>query len=170
MFKAADPVQGHAKIVHEDIHVAPEAIRTALLEFFPQANAEGADLEGAEFIVSGGRGTHGEKGFALLQELADALDASLGASRAAVESGWAAAGRQVGQTGKSVGPKIYVACGISGAVQHTAGISGSDAIIAINNDPDAPIFNVADYGIVGDIFEVVPALTAAVKARKAALA
>jgi electron transfer flavoprotein alpha subunit len=163
VFKAAEPVDDHAEVIHEDITVDPASIRTELLEFHPDMSAEGADLEGAEFIVSGGRGTHGEKGFTLLEELAEVLDASLGASRAAVESGWAPYGRQVGQTGKSVGPKVYVACGISGAVQHTAGIGGSDAVIAINNDPEASIFNVADYGIVGDLFEVVPALTAAIK-------
>ncbi|WP_283170949.1 electron transfer flavoprotein subunit alpha/FixB family protein [Curtanaerobium respiraculi] len=168
VFKATDPVEGKATVIREEFHVDPATIRTQLIDFFPEENAEGKDLEGAEFIVSGGRGTHGEKGFALLRELADVLDASMGASRAAVESGWAVPARQVGQTGKSVGPKVYIAVGISGAIQHMAGISGSDRIIAINSDPNAPIFKACDYGIVGDMFEVVPALTAAIKAKKEA--
>ena len=167
VFKKSAPVEAKAEIIREEFHVAPEQIRTELLEVIREAAGELVDLEGADIIVSGGRGVGGPEGFAPVKALAEVLGATVGASRAAVDSGWISHAHQVGQTGKTVAPKLYIACGISGAIQHLAGMSGSDCIVAINKDPDAPIFDVADYGIVGNLFEVLPALTEEIKKLKA---
>lgn len=134
------------------------ASRTKVLETVKEVSETAINLQDANIIVAGGRGMGGEKGFQLLYELAEVLGASVAASRAAVDEGWIPYRHQVGQTGKTVGPKLYIACGISGAVQHLVGMQSSDIIVAINKNPEAPIFSVATYGIVGDAHDIVPML------------
>ncbi len=137
----------------EDIYIPKSKLE--ILDF-TRGGGKHVNLQDADIIVSGGRGIQDPKNFALIEELAEALGGSLGASRAAVDAGWIDYPHQVGQTGKTVNPVVYIACGISGAIQHLAGMKSSDFIIAINNDINAPIFDVAHYGIVGDLFEVIP--------------
>jgi electron transfer flavoprotein alpha subunit len=154
-------------IIRDTFTVPEESVLTKVIEIIRDSHGKGAiDITGAEFIISGGRGMMAPENFAMLQELADELGGVVGASRSAVDAGWMPGDRQVGQTGKTVRPKIYIACGISGAIQHLVGMQDSDMVIAINRDSSAPIFEVATYGIVGDLFQVVPAITQRIKELK----
>jgi electron transfer flavoprotein alpha subunit len=156
------------QIVKESFDLKEESVFAKVLEIIDdrKPGAEAVDVAAADIIVSGGRGLQGPENFHLLQELANELGGVVGSSRAAVDAGWMPYERQVGQTGKTVRPKIYFACGISGAIQHLVGMQESNVIIAINRDRQAPIFDVATYGIVGDLFQIVPAMTEYIRKKR----
>jgi electron transfer flavoprotein alpha subunit len=150
------------EVIKFDPAIDPGQLKTKVLEVQKDTSGK-ADLTEANVIVSGGRGMKGPEGYAILEELADVLGATVGASRAAVDAGWRPQKDQVGQTGKIVSPTLYIACGISGAIQHVAGMGSAKYIVAVNKDAEAPIFARADYGIVDDLFKVVPELTKEIK-------
>jgi electron transfer flavoprotein alpha subunit len=157
-----DSRTGEVKVV--EVSGAGFTERTKILDIIKEVEST-VNIAEADIIVSGGRGMQKPENFSLIRDLAEVLGGAVGASRAAVDAGWIPYSHQVGQTGKTVCPKLYIACGISGSVQHMAGMQSSDFIIAINKDPEADIFQIANLGIVGDALEVLPALTAAFKER-----
>jgi electron transfer flavoprotein alpha subunit len=148
-----------------DVALTPDDLRVSLVETAPKGTGA-SRLDAADVVVSGGRGLKEPGHFAIVEDLAEAFGAAVGATRAVVDAGWRPHHEQIGQTGRTVSPRLYVAVGISGAVQHNVGMQGSDYIVAINRDPDAPIFKIASFGIVGDLFEVVPALATEVRDAK----
>lgn len=159
-----DTVKSSPEIVHVQVAISDSAKRAEIISSQPPVIEGRPELTEAQIIVSGGRGTNGD--FSAVEAFADLLGAAVGASRAATDAGWYPHSHQVGQTGKTVSPQLYVACGISGAIQHRAGMQTSKTIVVINKDPDAPIFDLADFGVVGDLFSVLPQASEEVKARK----
>lgn len=166
-FKKAEPDESKVgEIIMEEFPCPADAIRTKVADVVKEIS-ETVNLEEADIIVAGGRGVGSAENFAILKDLADALGGVIGATRAPIEAGWISRAYQIGQSGKSVAPKLYFACGISGATQHVAGITGADFIVAINKDEDAAIFDIANIGIVGNLLDIVPVITEEVKKFKA---
>ncbi len=161
-----DPERG-GTIVEERVALAEDDVVTKILSFIPDADADKAQLAYADVVVAGGRGLGKPENFRLVEELAQVLGGEYGGSRPVAQAGWIPAERQIGQTGKTIRPKLYIAAGISGAIQHRVGVEGADVIVAINSDPKAPIMDFASYAIVGDALQILPALTAALRERKA---
>ncbi|MFE9782986.1 electron transfer flavoprotein subunit alpha/FixB family protein [Streptomyces sp. NPDC005775] len=161
-----EPVTGAGAVEELAVEFSASASGTKVLSRTPRESTGRPELTEAAIVVSGGRGVNGGENFAIIEGLADSLGAAVGASRAAVDAGWYPHTNQVGQTGKSVSPQLYIASGISGAIQHRAGMQTSKTIVAINKDAEAPIFDLVDYGVVGDLFNVVPQLTDEVTTRK----
>jgi electron transfer flavoprotein alpha subunit len=165
-YRAAASPPADGELIRETLGMSEDEVAVKLLRFIPSDSEERINLEYADVIVSGGRGVSDPAGFKLLEELAGLLGGVVGASRAVVDAGWISQTHQVGQTGKTVRPKLYIAAGISGAIQHRVGMSGSNFVLAINTDPNASIFQLADLGIVGDLYQVIPELINQVKAAR----
>jgi electron transfer flavoprotein alpha subunit len=159
-FSASSPA-----VSNESLTIGDAAKKSTITSTQPPVKGGRPELTEANIVVSGGRGTDGN--FSAVEAFADSMGAAVGASRAATDAGWYPHSHQVGQTGKTVSPALYVACGISGAIQHRAGMQTSKTIVVVNKDPEAPLFEIADFGVIGDLFAVLPAATEGVKARKA---